>query len=174
MLRSLVVSSLLIAGLSIAACGAGSHPAPAQSTLTSGDRGMISFTRCVRTHGVAIADPYHRTGHAGLTLDLPTPGPAALAAEKVCGHFIASIVALKEAHQRTLTAPDRVALVRYAQCMRSRGIAMLDPDAQGVLNLGRVPGINNAVGRYTPQFRGADRACRAVLPASVPDDGTGP
>jgi hypothetical protein len=37
-----------------------------------------------------------------------------------------------------------------------------------------VPGISNDYGRYSPQFRAADQACRHLLPADVHDDGTGP
>ena len=64
-------------------------------------------------------------------------------------------------------------MVAYSQCMRSHAIPMLDPDAQGILNLGNVPGIAG-VGRYTPQFRHADHVCRSLLPAGVADNGTGP
>jgi hypothetical protein len=58
--------------------------------------------------------------------------------------------------------------------MRGHDIAILDPTPDGELNLGRVPGISNDFGRYSPQFRAADAACRHFLPASVHDDGTGP
>jgi hypothetical protein len=51
---------------------------------------------------------------------------------------------------------------------------MLDPGPQGQLNLGDVPGITSEFGRYSPQFRAADSACRHLLPAGVRDDGTGP
>jgi hypothetical protein len=58
--------------------------------------------------------------------------------------------------------------------MRSHDINMLDPTPQGELNLGTVPGITSDYGRYSPQFRAADAACRHFLPAGVRDDGTGP
>ena len=51
---------------------------------------------------------------------------------------------------------------------------MLDPTSFGALNLGRPPGVSGDFGRYTPQFRSADTACRHLLPAGVHDDGTGP
>jgi hypothetical protein len=51
---------------------------------------------------------------------------------------------------------------------------MLDPTRFGDLNLGHVPGITSDFGRYSPQFRAADAACRHFLPAGVRDDGTGP
>ena len=65
-------------------------------------------------------------------------------------------------------------LIAYARCMRAHDIAMLDPNSSGALNLGQVPGIDNDFGRYSPQFRAADAACRHLLPAGVHDDGTGP
>ena len=58
--------------------------------------------------------------------------------------------------------------------MRSHDIGMLDPTPAGALSLGNVPGISNDYGRYSPQFRAADQACRHLLPADVHDDGTGP
>jgi hypothetical protein len=73
--------------------GSGRHAAARGPAFTSaqGDQDMLDFTRCMRAHGVARQDPYHRPGHAGLTLDLPpTPAPAATRARN---HFIAPIAA---------------------------------------------------------------------------------
>jgi len=58
--------------------------------------------------------------------------------------------------------------------MRSHDIAMLDPDQYGDLGLGNVLGINNRFGRYSPQFRAANSACRHLLPAGSHDEGNGP
>jgi hypothetical protein len=68
----------------------------------------------------------------------------------------------------------RLALIHYAECMRTHAVPMLDPNPLGQLNLGNVAGISNGFGRYSPQFRTADQACRRVLPTTVHDDGTGP
>jgi hypothetical protein len=135
----------------------------------------------MRHHGVHMGDPYHRAGHAGLTLELPEKVPATIRAYRSCGHLIASVMAMKAAamqsRQNALSYRQRAAqhlgLVHYAQCMRAHGIGMLDPDANGNLDLGNVPGIA-AVGRYTPLFRRADHACRSLLPAGLSDNGTGP
>lgn len=81
---------------------------------------------------------------------------------------------MKGAGARAVTAHVRLALIRYAQCMRTRGIPMLDPTSEGVLSLGNVPGLADGPGRYTPQFHAADEACRHLLPASVNDNGAGP
>jgi hypothetical protein len=164
--------------LLVAGCGGGGSPAPAGAraavALDRGDRAMIQFTGCMRAHGVAMSDPYHRAGHAGLTLDLPEQAPTNARAYAACGPDLQPIVQEKEAHAPAITAAVRLALIHYAECMRRHGVPMLDPTPQGALALGNVPGVGPGTGRYSPQFHTADRACRALLPPTVHDDGTGP
>jgi hypothetical protein len=167
-----VAAILLVAG-----CGGGSPRqagARAAAALDRGDRAMVQFTGCMRTHGVVMSDPYHRAGHSGLTLDLPEQGPANAAAFAACQHDLQPIIQEKEAHAPAITAAVRLALIHYAECMRRHGVPMLDPTPQGALALGNVPGVGPGTGRYSPQFHTADRDCRALLPATVHDDGTGP
>jgi hypothetical protein len=159
---------------SVSGHGGGAVAAGQPLTQQQSDQDMISFTRCMRGHGVQMSDPFHRPGHAGLTLDLPTRDSATSAAYAACTHFIAAILQDKSAGAAAQAAPHLAALTRYAQCMRSHDISMLDPTAQGQLNLGSVPGITSDFGRYSPQFRAADAACRHLLPAGIRDDGTGP
>jgi len=142
-------------------------------TQAQSDQDMVDFTRCLRSHGVAEPDPVHRPGHVGLSIEIPS-GPGAGTALTACNHFIAPIAQDKQAGARQELAAWLPALTRYAVCMRSHDIAMLDPNAQGSLNLGNVPGVSSDFGRYSPQFRAADGACRHLLPAAVHDDGTGP
>jgi hypothetical protein len=142
--------------------------------VPNADAEMVAFARCLRSHGVDVPDPYHRPGHAGLTLDLPSKTPATLPALDTCQHLIGPIIKAKLAGMRQQAAPDLAALSRYAVCMRQRGVPMLDPTPQGQLDLGDVPGIANGFGRYTPQFRQADHQCRHLLPAGVADNGSGP
>ncbi|HWW52159.1 MAG TPA: hypothetical protein VNY84_00210 [Acidimicrobiales bacterium] len=182
------VALLVAVGLLAAACSspstAGSvaslpgHGSASQTTgaltVSQSDQDMVHFTRCLRSHGVAEPDPFHRPGHDGLSVDIPTPGPTTNAALSACNHFLAPIAQLKQAGARQQLSAWLPALTHYAECMRTHDIAMLDPDAQGSLNLGNVPGISNGFGRYTPQFRAADTACRHLLPSAVRDDGTGP
>ncbi|HTQ91007.1 MAG TPA: hypothetical protein VMK84_16105 [Streptosporangiaceae bacterium] len=183
---ALAVLAVLAAGCSSAARGPGSAPvaslsgtgqatsAPQPLTRQQGDQNIVSFARCMRGHGVQVSDPVHRPGHAGLSIDLPSRGPATNAAYAACIHFIQANIDAKQAAAAASAAPHLAALTRYAQCMRSHGINMLDPTPLGELNLGHVPGITSDFGRYSPQFRAADAACRHFLPAGVRDDGTGP
>jgi hypothetical protein len=147
---------------------------PQALTEAESDQNMISFARCMRGQGVQMSEPVHHPGHAGLSIDMPSRGPATNAAYAVCIHFIQANITAKEAGAAAQAAPHLAALTRYAQCMRSHDINMLDPTPLGELNLGHVPGITSDFGRYSPQFRAADAACRHFLPAGIRDDGTGP
>jgi hypothetical protein len=155
----------------------GGSTAGQQLSLAQGDRDMVNFARCMRAHGVAMPDPVHRPGHAGLTLQFPsaTPGPATRAADAACQHWIGPIIQAKQAGAAAAMSPARLAkLTDYARCMRAHDVPMLDPDRYGGLNLGHPPGVSSDFGRYSPQFRSADTACRHLLPAGVHDNGTGP
>jgi len=183
-----VVAVLVVvaaAGCSSAVSGPGSAPvaslsghatASAAQALTTqqGEQNILSFTRCMRRHGVQMSNPVHHPGHAGLSIDMPSRSPANNAAYAACIHFIQANITAKQAGAAAQAAPHLAALTRYAQCMRSHDINMLDPTRFGDLNLGHVPGITSDFGRYSPQFRAADTACRHFLPAGVRDDGTGP
>ncbi len=157
-----------------AGAGAGAGQSGQPLTQQQSDQDMISFTRCMRSHGVQMSDPVHRPGHAGLSIDLPTPNSATSSAYGACTHFIQAIIQVKSAGAAAQAAPHLAALTRYAQCMRGHDINMLDPTPQGELNLGTVPGVTSDFGRYSPQFRAADAACRHFLPAGIQDNGTGP
>jgi hypothetical protein len=148
--------------------------ASGQLTAAQSDQDFVNFARCLRSHGVNEPDPAHRPGHVGLSIEVPSPGPSTNAALAACNHFIQPVVQMKQAHARQQLAAWLPGLTRYAECMRAHEISMLDPDSQGNVNLGNVPGITNDFGRYSPQFRSADAACRHLLPAAVHDDGTGP
>ena len=184
----LAAVAVAAAGVLGAACSSGdatssvaSLPGHTTGTQASGplseaqlDQDMVQFTRCLRSHGLSEPDPVHRPGHTGLSVEIPQPGPTTNAALNACNHFIAPLAQMKQAHARQQLASWLPGLTHYAECMRAHDISMLDPGPQGELNLGNVPGITNDFGRYTPQFRAADAACRHLLPSGVHDDGTGP
>ncbi len=160
----------------VASLGNQSTTSSSPPTLAKSDQSFLLYARCLRSHGIPNEpDPFHRPGHAGLSVAIPAPGPRTNAALAACRHFIKSTIAAKQAGAAQQLAQWLPQLTAYAVCMRSHDINMLDPNAQGSLNLGPVPGMaNNSFGRYSPQFRAADSACRHLLPAAVHDDGTGP
>jgi hypothetical protein len=142
--------------------------------VAQSDKDMVDFALCMRGHGVQMHDPVHRAGHSGLSIDIPEQTAANRPAFAACTHYLQPIIAMKQAGAAAQAAPELPALTDYARCMLAHDIAMLDPTPEGDLNLGRVPGITSNFGRYSPQFRAADTACRHFLPAGVHDNGTGP
>ena len=181
---ALLAAALLVAACSSSAAGPqvaslGGHPSgdtgPQRLTSAQSDRDMLSYARCMRAHGVNMADPVHIPGHPGLSLVTSATPPPSRAATAACAHFMQPIIHAKDAGAAAAMSPARLAaLTSYARCMRVHDIAMLDPTSFGALNLGRVRSISSDFGRYSPQFRAADTACRHLLPAGVHDDGTGP
>jgi hypothetical protein len=179
---------LTAVALAVAACSPGSsgpqvahlpghharHAGAPALTMRQSDEDMIAFARCVRAHGVPMRDPFHLPGHSGLSIGMPADTAANRPALDACRHFLAPIIAMKQAGTAGGVAADLPALTRYAQCMRAHDIPMLNPTSFGALNLGNVPGVTGDYGRYTPQFRAADAACRHLLPSGVHDNGTGP
>ena len=188
-----VLAGSVLVGVVSAACSSPSATSPVASLPGQGgsttttpvlsesaqkarsDQAMVDFARCMRAHGVNVPDPAHVAGHSGLTLQVPAQTASTAAAYNACNHFIAALEKGKGGPGGpSISAADLAARTNYARCMRSHDIDMLDPDRYGNLNLGNVPGINNDFGRYSPQFRVADSACRHLLPAGVHDDGSGP
>jgi hypothetical protein len=167
-------------GRTVASLPGGSSSANAASASTSSsassDENVVRYTHCLRAHGVNEPDPTEGThnGKTGLSFVFPLATPANEPALTACDHFIAGLMAAKAAGANQELTRWLPSLVRYAACMRSHDIPMLDPGPQGQLNLGNVPGITSDFGRYSPQFRSADSACRHLLPAGVHDDGSGP
>jgi hypothetical protein len=139
------------------------------------DQHMVDFARCMRSHGVNQYDPVPDTtpGHAGLTMQLPSRTASNGAAFDACIHFMKISDGGNGSGGSAMSAAQLAARTNYARCMRSHDIAMLDPDPYGDLGLGKVPGINNGFGRYSPQFRAADSACRHLLPAGTNDNRIG-
>ena len=140
------------------------------------DQHMVDFARCMRSHGVNQSDPVPDpiAGHAGLTMEVPSRTASNGAAFDACIHFMQISDGGNGSGGPAISAAQLAARTSYARCMRSHDIAMLDPDQYGDLGLGNVPGIDNGFGRYSPQFRAADSACRHLLPAGSHDGGSGP
>ena len=167
--------------LAICACSAGqsgpgvaslpSHSARTSTTLTQAQefQRLVKFAECMRSRGIDVPDPQPGRFQIPVATD-----PATAAALRACQQWLPALNTGSAGGVNGKLAAELPGLIAYARCMRSHDIAMLDPNSFGALNLGQVPGITNDFGRYSPQFRAADAACRHLLPAGVHDDGTGP
>ena len=113
--------AVLAAGCSSAARGPGSAPVASLTgtgratsvaqplTQQQGDENIISFARCMRSHGVQMSDPVHHPGHAGLSIDMPSRGPATNTAYAVCNHYIQANITAKQAGAAAQAAPHLAA-----------------------------------------------------------------
>jgi hypothetical protein len=172
-LAAIAAAATLLASVAAACGGAGSSAPPGSPSQQQANQDIIDFAHCMRAHGVNVPDPVHESGHQGLSIQMPQRTAANQAAFTACTPHIQALINAKLSAARQHAAPNLPSLLRYARCMRAHAIPMLDPDQYGELNLGRIAGIPNT-GRYTPQFRAADAACRHLLPSGTPDNGTGP
>ena len=172
---------LALAICAICACSSGqpgpsvaslpSHSARPKTALTQAQefQRLVKFAECMRSHGIDVPDPQPGRVQVPVATD-----PATTAALRACQQWLPTVSAAAKSSQNAKLAAELPGLIGYARCMRGHDIAMLDPNSFGALNLGQVPGINKDFGRYSPQFRAADAACRHLLPAGMHDDGTGP
>jgi len=172
---------LALAICAICACSSGqpgpsvaslpSHPARPPAALTQAQefQRLVKFAECMRSRGIDVPDPQPGQVQIPVATD-----PSTAAALRACQHWLPGLNPGGGVRPNGNLAAELPGLIAYARCMRGHDIAMLDPNSFGALNLGPVPGITNGFGRYSPQFRAADAACRHLLPAGVHDDGTGP
>jgi hypothetical protein len=156
-------------GASVASLPSHSARPPAARTQAQDFARLVKFAECMRSHGIDVPDPQSGRVQIPVATD-----PATAAALRACQQWLPTLSAGAVSSQNAKLAAELPGLIAYARCMRGHDIAMLDPNSFGALNLGQVPGITNDFGRYSPQFRAADAACRHLLPAGVQDDGTGP
>ena len=156
-------------GPSVASLPSHSASPPAALTQDQQFQRLVKFAECMRGHGTDVPDPQPGRFQIPVATD-----PATAAALRACQQWLPSLDAGGGVSPSPTLASEIPHLIAYARCMRAHDIAMLDPNSFGALNLGPVPGITNDYGRYSPQFRAADAACRSLLPAGVHDDGTGP
>jgi len=183
--------ALVAATLVTGACGGGHHSGVttaggpgAASSVASGsyDQDFIDFAHCMRDHGISnFPDPAQRPGHSGLSLQFPDGFDRSVdpdkAAYDACVHLIQAVIDMKQANVAAQLTPEKLqALLAYSHCMRDHQIPLLDPDpTDGHISFGAVTGLSDPPGgRRDPLFAAADGACRNLLPADVPDDGTGP
>ena len=176
-----VVAGLALAICAICACSSGpagpsvaslpSHSAHPPAALTQAQEFQreVKFAECMRGRGIDVPDPQPGRVQIPVATD-----PATAAALRACQQWLPALGTGTAGGVNGKLAAELPGLIAYARCMRAHDIAMLDPNSFGALNLSPVPGISSDFGRYSPQFRAADAACRGLLPAGVHDDGTGP
>src|SRR3954454_21217063 len=157
-----VLLAALAATASLAACGGAGKPSSAD-TEAKNRQAMLAFARCMRAHGVDMADPkFSDDGHrVNFSAGGKTTSKATLdTAQKACAHYQKAVEpsSTSKAHQ----AEFRRAALANARCMREHGIDF--PDPQFDENGGARVSIGRSAKPDSPKFKAAQKACEKYLP----------
>ena len=155
-MRSLgLTAGAAAAALTLAACGS-SKPTASTANTTTASRAsqQLKFADCMRQHGVPISDPSQ--GPVG-ALSSGAPPQTLQPAIAACRQYFAGA-------QAPVSAVDRAAFtqafVKYATCLRARGIDIPDPTIGGEASFGQ----KLLAAQSLPGFKTANLKCRAELP----------
>ena len=170
-MKRMMLSSLLFCGLSLtAACddspsasGAPTASGSPSPTAVAGAGDPMAFLRCLREHGVTIADP-----------DPDVPWDQASAFEEAARQpaWSGASAACKDLEPAPppsqASEQDAASLERlrtFAVCMREHDIEMSDPDATGNMSIGgRLAGASRDQLDNDPGYQDAYEACEDKLP----------
>jgi hypothetical protein len=170
--RPLILTAVVaVAAFSLiaAGCGGGSSTgvpsvastAPAATTTTATQNGLLAFSQCMRSNGLPnFPDPQRFAGgNVKLTIHQVAAGsPHYQTAMNACSHLLPNRGSGSQETTRTQLADE----LSFARCMRSHGVARFpDPTAQGQLTVEMVEA--QGIDVHSPAVL---RVVRACLPAS--------
>jgi len=186
---ALLTAGILAVGVAVAACGSPSTPVVATGSTTTttsttvassppgGGRAapsLLAYASCMRTHGVPnFPDP---GGKGGI------PKPALVAALKAVSNSQAQAASkdcqallpsggLSGQPVQTIPVQDQQDYLHAAACLRSHGITNF-PDP--VFSNGSVHfNIPSSINTASTQFKQARLICQKLIPAGLPDSGSG-
>ena len=128
----------------------------------------LSYSRCMRTHGIGDFPDPDSTGNidvkgamsrGGPNSDLNAGNPQFSAAQTACQ----SLLPTESAAQQHADAAQALA---WARCMRSHGVANFpDPDSDGGFHVAAIRA--DGVDVTTPQFHAAAAACQNYQPNGI-------
>lgn len=163
--RVLVIGlSALALAVTVAACGGSSSNASSATATGSRFQARVDLAKCARAHGINVPDPSPGGGPGeGIGRVLRQYSQAQVqTALQACRPYLA-----KAFPQLSLTPQQRAQfqqqLVKFAECMRSHGVNVPDPQ----FGTGGGFGFRQAfksVDRNSPAFQTALKACQSLRP----------
>ena len=171
-------------GVVIAACGGGpSAPGVATgSTTTSGSSsisthatGLLAYPSCIRVHGVPSFPDPSASGEIPkqgvISVESAVSTSRVTAADNHCAHLLPPGGSLSGRASQPVTVQDQQYYLNAVACMRAHGITDF-PDpvfSGGGVSFTRPPGIDTS----SPQYIQANQISRKLIPAGLPDSGSG-
>ena len=162
-MRRTIAAALTVICLAGGAAGCSSAGSSAGGSLTSGNEQAMTvlrqLARCIRSHGMpGWPDPVINP-LTGLP-DWPASAPRTPAAIQRACQAIANRLPPEAQSSQPPTAASMQALLRFARCMRSHGVASWpDPNA-----LGEFPMTTQMSIQFKVADQGATRACIRYVP----------
>jgi hypothetical protein len=161
----MAVAVIAVAG-GLAACGSSSSSTSTAASASTQAQARLNLAKCFRAHGINVPDPSSGGGAAaggGLFRSLQGYSQAQIyTARQACRQYFAQAfprLNLSPAQQ----AQFRAQIVKFAQCMRSHGINIPDPTANGAGGFGFRQAFRS-IDRNSPAFQAAAKACQSLRP----------
>ena len=159
--------AVLAVAIGLAACGSSSSTSSTAASASTQFQARLNLAKCFRAHGINVPDPSANGGVAGggggLLRSLQNYSQAQIsAARKACQQYFAQAFPranLSPAQQ----AQFRAQIVKFAQCMRSHGVNIPDPTANGGGGFGFRQTFRS-IDRNSPAFQAAAKACQSLRP----------
>ena len=167
----MVGAGMLIAATALAGCAGQSGAAPKGSpTPAQREQAFLKFAQCMRDHGIQMPDPTTES-NGNLQMSRPTnvkfdnqaDRQKLRTASDACRSNLKGVVQQFTPQQRAQFQDN---LLKLAQCMRSNGVNMPDPNFSENSNNGAPGGQRGFFGginRNDPKVRQALQTCRTKV-----------
>lgn len=179
-MRKLIAIVAVAAALIAAGCGGErGNTAAAETTAAEREEGLLKFAQCMRSKGVDVPDPTTDSNGnlilrapQGMAPGRPDDNSKERTAQRECRKHLAGAAQQFTPEQRA-EMQDR--MVKFAECMRSKGIDMPDPEFSEGSGPGtfrqriRAAGVN----AEDSKFREASDECREKVFAGQGGPGRG-
>jgi hypothetical protein len=163
-------AAFAVATLALLAAACGGGPSSTKAGSSSNGAGstnseQVAFAQCMRSHGVTNYPDPDKSGviPKESLQQLGVSSSQFQSAQNACKHFLPN----------GGNGPDQAQLqqvralsLRFAQCMRSHGVALPDPDSSG-----RIPDpASVGIDQGSSQFEAANQACGTYRPPYMPSN----
>jgi hypothetical protein len=159
--RLLAALALVALACGVAACGSSGTTATQAGASTGGsnDQGRVQLAACLRKNGVNVPDPGAGGGGPGAFGGNVDRTKVRQLLQGACKKYAQNAFG-------NVTAADRQQfrqrLVKFASCLRSKGLNVADPSPSG--GPGQGGGFLRQLNRSDPKVQAALTACQSQLP----------
>jgi hypothetical protein len=176
--RTAALATVTCMAVLAAACGGGPAPA-ASATWSTREQAALAYARCMRSHGVPDFPDPDSNGNFHLSNNQQGGGSRGsasnsdsgqesnavssqeTAANQVCNHLLDVGPQMNAAQQQHTLGQ----LVKYAQCMRARGVPNFPDPHTTSGGIGAPSGIGfdlSGIDMHSPQYQAASHACQSL------------